>query len=113
MIYWVAETAETSIRLCYEERHDPWRLAAGERIQVPTGIANLPGETIRRPRSWAERIYDVQHGTTMPEGGHSSALEVACLPVEAAGALARRVASTDSTATAHRFAGVRRRVEHP
>ncbi len=75
MIYWVTQTINSSTRLYYEARHHPWRLKPGTRIETPTAVAMFPGELVRPPRHWAERIYNVMRWTMMPSGGHFAAME--------------------------------------
>jgi len=75
MIYWLSETINSSMRLYYEARHHPWRLAPNTRIETPTAVANFPAELMRPPRSWAERAYNVVRWTVMPSGGHFAAME--------------------------------------
>ncbi len=75
MIYWVTETINSSTRLYYEYRHNPWRLAPGTRVEAPTGVAAFPREILRAPRSWAERAYNIRRWTEMPAGGHFAAME--------------------------------------
>lgn len=75
MIYWVTQTINSSTRLYYEQRHNPWTLAAGERITVPTGVASFPGEIARAPRSWFERACNLQRWAEMASGGHFAAME--------------------------------------
>ena len=75
MIYWITETANSSTRLYYEARHHPWRLKPGTRIEAPAGIAIFPGELVRPPRHWAERVLNVKRWTDMPRGGHFAAME--------------------------------------
>ncbi|WP_084420669.1 epoxide hydrolase family protein [Henriciella litoralis] len=60
------------------------QLKAGERVRVPTGIASYPGDGVYKipPRSWCERIYEVNHYVDMPSGGHFAAMEVPDLFVE-------------------------------
>jgi pimeloyl-ACP methyl ester carboxylesterase len=74
-IYWVTETINSSTRLYYEFRHNPWRLDKGTRIETPTGIAVFPGELTLPPKSWAERAYNVKRWTVMDRGGHFAAME--------------------------------------
>lgn len=74
-LYWVTGTIHSSIRLYKESRADPLRLAPGERVRVPCGIARFPREAPFPPREWVERGYDVAHWTEMPRGGHFAALE--------------------------------------
>lgn len=75
MIYWITGAINSSFWLYYQLKHHPWRLGRGERIGVPTGIAAFPGEIVRPPREWAERMFDVERWTELPEGGHFAALE--------------------------------------
>jgi len=75
MIYWVSGTINSSTRLYYESRHHPWRLKPGTRIETPTGVAMFPGELVRPPRHWAERVYNIRRWTEMPRGGHFAAME--------------------------------------
>jgi pimeloyl-ACP methyl ester carboxylesterase len=75
MIYWVTNTINSSFYLYYQLRHHAWRLGRGEKITVPTGIASFPGEILRPPREWAERVFNVKRWTPMPSGGHFAALE--------------------------------------
>jgi pimeloyl-ACP methyl ester carboxylesterase len=75
MIYWITQTINSSTRLYYEARHHPWRLPPDMRIEAPTGVAMFPGELVRPPRHWAERVYNVKRWTVMPQGGHFAAME--------------------------------------
>ncbi|HEX7734565.1 MAG TPA: epoxide hydrolase, partial [Ktedonobacteraceae bacterium] len=75
MLYWVAETAGSSIRIYYENAHRLAKLQVGQRIEVPAGYARFPGELSRPPREWVERLLNVQRWTEMPRGGHFAALE--------------------------------------
>ncbi len=74
-IYWVTQTINSSTRLYYEYRHNPWRMAPGTRVEAPTAIAAFPCEILRPPRSWAERVYNIRRWTEMPAGGHFAAME--------------------------------------
>jgi microsomal epoxide hydrolase len=75
-MYWATGTIASSMRLYLGERRDRWRLGEGERIVVPAAAADFPGEIVRPPREWAERIFsDLRRWTTMPRGGHFAALE--------------------------------------
>jgi len=35
----------------------------------------FPAELYQPPRSWAEELYNIQHWTEQPAGGHFAALE--------------------------------------
>ena len=74
-IYWVTNTIHSSMRLYLESVRTPLRFERGERLPVPCGIARFPLEAPFPPRSWIERVHDVQHWTDMPRGGHFAAME--------------------------------------
>jgi microsomal epoxide hydrolase len=74
-IYWVTQSINSSTRLYYEARHGPYRLAPGERVEPPTGVALFPAELIRPPRAYAEKAYNLKRWTVMPRGGHFAAME--------------------------------------
>ncbi|GHO77681.1 multidrug MFS transporter [Ktedonobacter sp. SOSP1-85] len=75
MIYWVTETINSSIRTYYENIHLPPKLQAGQRIEVPAGVALFPKEANLPPREWGERSLRIERWTEMPRGGHFAALE--------------------------------------
>ncbi len=81
MVYWATGTATSSTRLYYEMRQ-AGRGAIPERIDVPTGIANYPGEITRTPRRWVERRYHLTHWSEPARGGHFAAMEVPDLFVD-------------------------------
>lgn len=74
-IYWVTQTITSSARLYFEGAQD-WEhpLYPSARIDVPGGVALLPGELLP-PRSWVEATMDLRRWTEMPAGGHFAALE--------------------------------------
>jgi pimeloyl-ACP methyl ester carboxylesterase len=75
-LYWLTGTIGSSMRLYYEAAKHPIRLAPGERVRVPTGMALFPEETpANPPREWVERGYHVARWTPMPRGGHFAAWE--------------------------------------
>jgi len=81
-LYWVTGTITTSMRDYWDNRRRGISLGSGDRIRVPTGVANFcrqfafEGEP---PREWAERLYDVRHWTPMSKGGHFAPAEEADL----------------------------------
>lgn len=80
MVYLVNDAFQTSVwyyRALVEETGGVG-LPEGARVEVPTGFANFPGETLYKapPRSWAERAYAVDWWSDMPRGGHFAAMEV-------------------------------------
>ncbi len=74
-IYWFTQTIGSSIRLYWENRRRPLHFAPGERVRVPCAVALFPREIVMPPRSWVERVYNVQRWSQMPKGGHFAALE--------------------------------------
>jgi pimeloyl-ACP methyl ester carboxylesterase len=85
MIYLVTDSMATSVRYyrALFEENGGVALPEGKRVEVATGFAHFPGETLYAPppRSWAERAYHVVQWTQMPGGGHFAAME---RPVELA-----------------------------
>jgi microsomal epoxide hydrolase len=75
MLYWVTGAIGSSFWPYWAFHHAPWVPSAGERVDVPTGVADFPCEILRPPRAWAERAYDLRRWSTMPAGGHFAALE--------------------------------------
>ncbi len=51
-------------------------------LDVPTGVANYPGELIRSLRPHAERFFNIVHWSELPCGGHFPAMEVPDIFVE-------------------------------
>jgi pimeloyl-ACP methyl ester carboxylesterase len=75
MIYWITGSIGPSMRLYYEGYRHPRRLAPGERVEVPCGVALFPHDLARPPREWGERAYRIARWTEMPRGGHFPAHE--------------------------------------
>jgi len=76
MIYWVTETANSSVRSYYERAHDSRILGPNDKIRVPTGIALTMEAVQRAPQEWVQRRYtDVRHWTEFSSGGHFLAAE--------------------------------------
>lgn len=72
MIYWVTNTVGSTANIYYENTHS---LPPLGRIEVPTGIAIFPGDVALPPREWADRNLNITRWTTMPRGGHFTAME--------------------------------------
>lgn len=66
-IYWVTQTAGSSVRYYRDSRHTP--LNDGY-VSIPTGFAQFPADLLPAPRHSAERFYNVRRWTWMPSGGH-------------------------------------------
>jgi len=78
MVYLVTKTFNTASWIYYGRREEGGRLLPKEGlpIKVPTAVALFPKEYLEwAPRSYVERIYNIQRWTEMPQGGHFAALE--------------------------------------
>lgn len=78
MIYVVTRTFNSASWIYYGRREEGGRILSpeGKRVEVPTGCALFPKELLAwPPRSYADRIYNIQHWTEMPRGGHFGAME--------------------------------------
>lgn len=94
MIYIATRTFNSASWIYYGRREEGGRLlsAAGEPVKVPTACAVFPKEMLAwPPRSYVERLYNVQQWTEMPRGGHFAALEEPELLVADLQAFARRL----------------------
>lgn len=74
-IYWFTQTISSSMRLYWETRRHPLHFGSGARVKVPCAVALFPKEILMPPRSWVERVYNVQRWSHMSRGGHFAALE--------------------------------------
>lgn len=74
-LYWFSGSIQATLRLYKENRQNPLIFEAGERVETPLGVAVFPKEIPMPPRSWVERVFDVQRWEHMPRGGHFAALE--------------------------------------
>jgi pimeloyl-ACP methyl ester carboxylesterase len=74
-LYWFSGTAGDAIRLYKEGAADPLIFDRGERVAPPVSVALFPRELPMPPRSWVERVFDVQRWTPMAAGGHFAAAE--------------------------------------
>ena len=73
MIYWVTESAPSSVRLYFENRVDGGLTG---RVEVPFACARFPREMFAiAPTKWLEAQYNLQQLTDMPRGGHFAAME--------------------------------------
>lgn len=72
MIYWVTNTIGSSARIYYENTHS---LPPMGHIDVPTGIALFPADILLPPKEWVIRNLNITHFTTLPSGGHFTAME--------------------------------------
>ncbi|WP_321810879.1 MULTISPECIES: epoxide hydrolase [unclassified Burkholderia] len=74
-LYWFTGSIGSAMQMYWENRLQPMRFAAGERVAVPVAFARFPKEISRPPRSWLERVFDVVQWADMPSGGHFAAME--------------------------------------
>ncbi|UQZ32850.1 multidrug MFS transporter [Paenibacillus sp. PK3_47] len=72
MIYWVTNTVGSAAHMYYDNSHS---LPALGYIEVPTGVALLPADILPPPKEWAMRNLNVTRWTTLPRGGHFTAME--------------------------------------
>ena len=94
MIYIVTRTFNTATWIYYGRREEGGRILSkkGDPITIPTGCALFPKEmSAWPPRSYVERMCNVQHWTEMPRGGHFGAMEEPELLVEDIRAFARKL----------------------
>ena len=74
-LYWLTETAGSSMRLYFESRKAPLHFGKGERVTIPTAVAKFAKEEPFPTRSWVERGYNVARWTEFRSGGHFAAME--------------------------------------
>jgi epoxide hydrolase len=75
MLYWVNTAGASSGRLYWEMRQAGAAAVPRQKVTVPTGVANFPGEMGRCERVHAERRYNIVHWTEHERGGHFAAME--------------------------------------
>lgn len=74
-LYWVTQTITASMRDYWDNR---WHPVAAAYINTPTAFAAFPHETVPEgepPRSYLERVYNLQRWTVFPCGGHFAPVE--------------------------------------
>ena len=78
MIYLVTGSFNSASWIYYGRREEGGRQlgSEGRRVEVPTAAALFPAEMLTwPPRSYVERLYNLQRWTEMPRGGHFASLE--------------------------------------
>jgi len=73
--YWVTRTATSSARIYWEMRRAGREAVPARRVEVPTAIAEFPGEMFQPPRSWTEAAFNVVRWSAPARGGHFAAME--------------------------------------
>jgi pimeloyl-ACP methyl ester carboxylesterase len=74
-LYWYTQSIGTAIQMYWENRLQPMRFTAGQRVLPPVSFAHFPKEINHPPRVWLERVFNVAQWTDMPRGGHFAAME--------------------------------------
>ena len=78
MIYLCTDSFGTSTWIYFGRREEGGRFFPKDfkRIEIPTGIAIFPKEMSEwPPKSYVDRIFNIQHWKQMDSGGHFAALE--------------------------------------
>lgn len=73
--YWVTGTATSSLRIYWEMRKAGRAALPERRREVPTAVANFPGEVTWVPRARTEAAYNVVRWSEPSGGGHFAAME--------------------------------------
>lgn len=74
MIYWLTGTIGSSMRMYHANAAIPPAQHA-RRVVVPSGFSLFPGDTLRPPRAWLERMANVVRVTEPARGGHFAPFE--------------------------------------
>jgi pimeloyl-ACP methyl ester carboxylesterase len=81
-LYWVTQSIGTSFLPYYDLMNAGALTWIGEKLKdfvgsadVPTGFAMFADDNSHPPREWAERFFNVQRWSQLPQGGHFAALE--------------------------------------
>lgn len=75
LVYWFTGTAASSIRLYYENAHDPEAWSPKPNSGVPTGVAVFARDEVAI-RRFAEEGNTIARWTELDSGGHFAAMEV-------------------------------------
>ncbi|MGB0843996.1 MAG: epoxide hydrolase, partial [Alphaproteobacteria bacterium] len=78
MIYLVTDSFSTASWIYYGRREEGGRIfsADGARVEVPTAAAVFPEEMLAwPPRTYVDRLYNIQQWSEFARGGHFAALE--------------------------------------
>lgn len=78
MVYWFTGTAASSMRLYYENAHDPMAWTPKANSGVPTGVAVFGFDEVPL-RHYGEQANTITRWTEFDEGGHYAVLEVPAL----------------------------------
>ena len=78
MVYILTKTFDTSAWIYFGRREEGGRFFPNnfKKIETPTAVAIFPAEMSEwPPRTYVERIFNIQQWSEMPAGGHFAALE--------------------------------------
>lgn len=75
MVYWFTGTAASSMRLYYENAHDPEAWSPKANSGVPTGVAVFGHDEVPL-RHYGEQANTIVRWTELDEGGHYAVMEV-------------------------------------
>ncbi len=73
-IYWLTSTIASSMRMYNANGAIPLEQHA-RRVEVPSGFSIFPGDLIRPPRAWLERMTNLVRMTEPARGGHFAPME--------------------------------------
>ena len=74
-IYWFTGTIGSSMRMYHANALIPPEQYA-RRVDVPSGFSSFPGDIVRTPRAWLERVTNLVRYVEPPRGGHFAPYEV-------------------------------------
>jgi pimeloyl-ACP methyl ester carboxylesterase len=77
-LWWATGSITTSMRDYYDNRWHGTPIGPNDFVATPTAVAVFANEFVPEggpPRSWFERLYNVQRWTAFPRGGHFAAAE--------------------------------------
>jgi len=77
-VWWASGSITSSMRDYYDNRWYATPIGPQDLVRVPTAMAVFANEFVpegQPPRSWYERLYQIQRWTIFPRGGHFAAIE--------------------------------------
>ncbi len=77
-LYWVTGSITSSMRDYYDNRWHGTAIGPDDRVGVRTAMAVFANEFVPEgepPRSFYERLYDIERWSVLPRGGHFAATE--------------------------------------
>ena len=73
-IFWLTGTIGSSMRMYHANSAIPAAQHA-RRVEVPSGFSLFPGDLVRAPREWLDRVANVVSVSEPPRGGHFAPIE--------------------------------------